>query len=444
MRAHRNTRLYAAAGALLATVAVPSSSVGATPPAPERIAFTTASRDSKGLYTMRADGSERKLIRSDISGGDRVAWSPDGREIVFGRHKDNRLLLWVADARGENLRQLTQPTSSNFPNGAPAWSPDGAHIVYDSRGSFGTGIVPEPKGSIWQIDANGTNAKQLTNPALVQAFFPAWSPDSRRLTFTGARDIDTVLRIFVMNADGSDVVPITTGNDANYFESAWSPDGRQIAFVLAPHMPPGSSGWKGDQAPPWRIAVMNADGSQLRALTAPGDDQPYAYAPAWTADGSRLVFGSYAGKPNDRNGVYRLEMMNADGSGRHVISDENMERVVPSVAPIDTLGDHRTAAVSGATPASRAKQSAGATRPAARPSSLSASNSRAAEPLPQVPGGAAPAPGESSSSPRIPAAARPASAGSGPPWLPFGLTVAGLAALAFGSYFLRPAAGAQP
>ena len=71
---------------------------------------------------------------------------------------------------------------------------------------------------------------------------------------------------------------------------AGSPDGRQILW---------------NKSGPWRIFVMNSDGSNKRNL---GD----GYAPIWSPDGTMIGF------TDGRN----ASIMNADGSGRRRVTDE--------------------------------------------------------------------------------------------------------------------------
>ena len=58
------------------------------------------------------------------------------------------------------------------------------------------------------------------------------------------------------------------------------------------------------------IWVGNADGSGLVRLDAAGDDT----SPVWSPDGSRIAFTAIAA-----DGVSRLTVMNADGTGRRVV-----------------------------------------------------------------------------------------------------------------------------
>jgi TolB protein len=98
------------------------------------------------MHVAQADGS--KVV--DLSGageGWQVAWSPDGRFILFTSHRDhqdNYTDVYVMRPDGSGVRRLTHQRAYT-----PAWSPDGEHIVFSAPGLFvmnpdGTGVAPLP------------------------------------------------------------------------------------------------------------------------------------------------------------------------------------------------------------------------------------------------------------------------------------------------------------
>ena len=83
---------------------------------------------------------------------------------------------------------------------------------------------------IYVMNADGSGVRQLTdNPGLDGS--PAWSPGGGLIAFTSERDGDS--DIYVMNADGSGVTRLTEhpGDD---WGPDWSPDGQLIAFTSDP------------------------------------------------------------------------------------------------------------------------------------------------------------------------------------------------------------------
>jgi Tol biopolymer transport system component len=93
-------------------------------------------------------------------------WSPDGRRIMFTRNSNGNFDLYTIAPDGSDLRRLT-----DFPaNDAHAvWTRDGRHILWNS-GEYGFKDEAalydhsfQPYGSIWIMNADGTNKRQLTD-----------------------------------------------------------------------------------------------------------------------------------------------------------------------------------------------------------------------------------------------------------------------------------------
>ncbi|CAG0943133.1 partial Tol-Pal system protein TolB, partial [Anaerolineae bacterium] len=93
---------------------------------------------------------------------------------------------------------------------------------------------------------------QLTNNRALD-IRPAWSPDNRLIAFQSNRDSETY-HIYVMNADGSDQRALTKGATDNR-HPVWMPDGKSILF---------DSEEKDEQEEIWMVNV--ADGS-LKQIT---------------------------------------------------------------------------------------------------------------------------------------------------------------------------------
>lgn len=77
---------------------------------------------------------------------------------------------------GSDHRQLT---ASGY-NVTPAWSWDGARVVFASN--IGGGAM-----EIWTMDAGGANQQQLTFATPGGNFTPAESPDGARIAFSSLR-----------------------------------------------------------------------------------------------------------------------------------------------------------------------------------------------------------------------------------------------------------------
>jgi len=183
---------------------------------------------------MAVDGSgSTEQLTKDSANDARPFWSPDGQRIAFNSLRDGDNEIFLMDADGENLIQLTHNDIDEY---VSSWSPDGERIAFvlypDS--------VLDQDGEIYLMNVNGKDVTRLTNND-VNDRNPAWSPDGQSIAFTSTGGISWVridantyqshanTNIYLMNADGSDVRQLTYDNISDG-RLSWSPDGRYIAF----------------------------------------------------------------------------------------------------------------------------------------------------------------------------------------------------------------------
>src|SRR5262249_26690086 len=124
-----------------------------------------------------------------------VAAPGDASLIAWGaRDDDGRQQIFVARADSTVRIALTHEGDQNF---FPAWSPDGKKLAFTSNRSGSL--------QIWVMDANGGNPTQLTKDA--ENIVPTWSPDGKQIAFGSNRTGH--FEVWVMNSDGSDQKQLT-------------------------------------------------------------------------------------------------------------------------------------------------------------------------------------------------------------------------------------------
>ena len=228
--------------------------------------FTSTGID---VYRVNADGTGRLQLTDDAADNFDPTLSPDGSQIAY--IADGELWIMSADGSGK-----TRVTNDAFPDGEPAWSPDGSRIAYESFRSGQT--------DLWLIAPNGSGQVQLTHTAVSERD-PTWSPDGTRLAFGGFGDI------YVMAAIPDSPPTKLTANPFDDSNPDWSPDGTKIAYTA--NSAPGDGMGGADHL--YEITVMNADGTSPTAVT---HDDEFDLEPAWSPDGSRLVYtiGTFSGE----------------------------------------------------------------------------------------------------------------------------------------------------
>lgn len=89
-------------------------------------------------------------------------WQPNGGKVAFVQHHGNHYEIYTINPDGSGMTALTRPVTSlvdEMPNNvAPAWSPDGQHIVFlsnrDAENEAGA-------WRIWIMDADGSRQRAL-------------------------------------------------------------------------------------------------------------------------------------------------------------------------------------------------------------------------------------------------------------------------------------------
>lgn len=299
-------------------------------------------RNDGGIFVMDSDGQN---VRQITNVGFYPSWSPDGKEIAFGiddfSEPGSRTTvpsqLWKVKIETSE-KYLISGQDAVQPN----WSPNKKRIAFWGLDSGG-------KRDVWTISADGGEPKTVTNDAAVD-WNPIWSKDGKYLYFVSNRsgsmnlwrvgiDEDTgeVLgkpeaitipsnysQLFDFSTDDKSFVYVQTVNYSNIFKIDFdtntetlgktpveitrgskittnpeiSADNQYIAFDAI-----------GDKQED--IFVAKADGSEVKQLT---NDVYKDRTPRWSPDGKRLAFFT------DETGKYEGYVMNADGSGRKLVT----------------------------------------------------------------------------------------------------------------------------
>jgi Tol biopolymer transport system component/DNA-binding winged helix-turn-helix (wHTH) protein len=184
-------------------------------PDDRRLILCEAGDRGPGLYEITiSDGFSRRLLFESGASLPNVSARTDKLAYSFG---SNSTEIWRKDLLHPETFALKLMPSTRAQDGAQ-YSPDGRHIAFQStRGGV---------QSVWMSDADGKNLVQISNLD-GYAETPRWSPDSTKLAFDlhhGNR-----YEIYVVNIE--ELVPrklIT--NIESVSKPSWSHDGRWIYF----------------------------------------------------------------------------------------------------------------------------------------------------------------------------------------------------------------------
>jgi WD40-like Beta Propeller Repeat len=180
-----------------------------------------------GLWLVKPDGGQRHRVAAGVS---YFAWAPDGKRLAIAGYSARhgyRLGFARVDGRGAKWLRL-----SVLPGlAAPSWSPDGRRIVFPAS----------PRGAssdstqLWVIDADGRRLRQLTGGCGGEVegwtrMAPILRPDPPQERVLGPATIATRDLVQDLAADGSHVAfdvqssPSTCGHI-----DVWTPGTSTIA-----------------------------------------------------------------------------------------------------------------------------------------------------------------------------------------------------------------------
>jgi len=119
------------------------------------------------------------------------AWSPDGHQIAFASDRDGNVDVFVMQADGTQVKQLTHDPFAELYylrssyDGQPAWSPAGDQIVFISGRD--NGMMTYVNACVYRMQADGSQPKQLTifGAGLLSRLVARWP--KRRLYNTFAK-----------------------------------------------------------------------------------------------------------------------------------------------------------------------------------------------------------------------------------------------------------------
>lgn len=177
---------------------------------------------------------------------------------------------------------------------------------------------------VYKIKSDGTGLVQLTHNSLLDGH-PGWSPDDNHIVFASFRSSDRA-SLIVIDTEGNELANLTPPS-ANDNDPDYSADGR-IIFKTDRFAP----------SPTVKLASMNADGSDVRALTslttspASSDHDPIAHGNVAVFE--RFMKGTdYSTDIETPYSAWNLIEARLDGSGERTLLADGWVNWLPVFDP---------------------------------------------------------------------------------------------------------------
>ncbi len=196
------------------------------------------------IYTAKADGSDLRQLTDNGAYNAEATLSPDGKTILFTSTRDGDIELYTMSLDGSAVRRLTDRVGYD---GGAWFSPDGKQIVWraaypktaadtaDYLRLLGQRLVRPAKVEVWVADADGKNARQVTNLGGAN-FAPVFTPDGRKIIFSSnyLQPRSGNFDLFLINPDGTGLEQVTTHGDFDSFPM-FSYDGKKLVWASNRH-----------------------------------------------------------------------------------------------------------------------------------------------------------------------------------------------------------------
>ncbi|MBN1371309.1 MAG: serine/threonine-protein kinase [Anaerolineaceae bacterium] len=197
----------------------------------ERVSSPAFLGDGQRISFWASDGGSDWLVIADAASGERLerielpdyrnlfVWNWQTGLLAFARESGGQYDVGIGSAGGSS----EQTVDAGGDEYAPAWSPDGAWLAFQTDAGREAG-----QNEIWIVRADGSGLRKVTDsPPGTWSRAPTWSPDGRWIAFVSDREGSLGAdfgELFAVEVETGAVTRLTeTGGGIYDWRPAWRP-----------------------------------------------------------------------------------------------------------------------------------------------------------------------------------------------------------------------------
>ncbi len=251
----------------------------------EKLEYLLLVRQNK-FYKMSSDGKVVKQLGESADGNPIfISFFPDGRKILFEIESSSyKNSIWIMDVDGSNRKNLTgdlQVSGRDF----PLFFPSEKKILFTTPGS-NKGYV-----AFWTIDIDSGNRKKVIEvKSEHEEIRYAISPDGSKILFYGFDLLQNLgpTTLWIVDSTGKNLMNITKvmNGQGKVTAASFSPDENKILFAFSGNLL--GEKWTG-------LWVTDLDGKNIKKI-GKGITNEYGFSSLkFSSDGKRVFFISDGG-----------------------------------------------------------------------------------------------------------------------------------------------------
>jgi Tol biopolymer transport system component len=235
------------------------------------------------VYVAPREGGPPRRVTSDNRNARSIAWTPDGRWIVFASDRRRNSALWRVRASGGEPERVAVVGENSTD----------AMFARDGRMAYAQLFRD---GNVWRVGTDGSGPPVKVISSTQYDSSAQYSPDGSRVAFRSNRSGSN--EIWVADSGGRIPVQLTHYAGPLTGTPRWSPDGMSIAFDTRV------------QGQADIYAVSSIGGTPRRVTMSEAED----IVPSWSRDGAWVYFAS------NRTGAWQVWRAAAAGGSEEQVT----------------------------------------------------------------------------------------------------------------------------